>query len=71
MKVKEYDKDCLGNNQTSFINNADVYDNIKKEYLTATEVIELQLFIHPLDSTVFRFINGELIRNERYEYSSY
>lgn len=30
MKVKEYDKDCFGNNQTGFINNADVYDNIKK-----------------------------------------
>jgi len=71
MEMKEYDKDCLGNSQTNFINNADVYDNIEKKYLTATEVIKLQLLIHPLDSTVFRFINNELIRDDRYKYSSY
>jgi len=71
MIVKEYEKDCVRNDKTDFINNSDMYDCITNEYLTAKEIIELQLFVHPLDATVFRIINGELVRDERYTYSSF
>jgi len=71
MEVKEYDKDCVKDNETDFINNSDMYDCVENEYITAREIIELQLFINPLDGTVFRIIDDELVRDERYEYSSY
>jgi len=69
--VKEYDKDCTKPNQTNFINNSDIYDCVKERQLTVKEIIELKLFVNPLDGTVFRIIDNELIRDDRYEYSSY
>lgn len=72
MEIVDYAKDYLGDaKDDTLINNAEIWDGDEGRRLTVGEVVELQLFINPLDSTVFQLIDGKFVRNDRYDYTSY
>lgn len=58
--------------ETILINNAELIDNKEDRYLSIREIKERNLFIDPTDSSVWKFVDGQMIRkNERYSYYSY
>jgi hypothetical protein len=66
-----YDNDGCSNNEKALINNADIYDEIKMKQLTIEEIVKLQLFINPINNSVWKFKNGEMQPFTRFTYSSY
>lgn len=70
--IVDYAKNYLGDDKDdTLINNAEIWDCEDGRRLTIGDVVELQLLINPLDSTVFELKDGKLVRNERYNYTSY
>lgn len=62
----------LNDEHTILINNSELYDEQEERYLSEKEIKERNLFIDPTDSSVWRFYNGKMLKeNERYSYYSY
>jgi hypothetical protein len=57
---------------TILINNAELYDEQEDRYLSEEEITKRKLFINPTDASIWRFYNGEMLKeDERYSYYSY
>lgn len=66
-----YNNDGWKDNDVQLINNSEIYDEISNKQLTVKEIVELQLFINPIDGTVWKMKNGEMQPYTRYNYISW
>lgn len=72
MRILNYDNEQLGNDTDKIlINNGEITNIEIGEVLTIAEIKELQLFINPISSEVYRFIGNVFYKDRKYEYNSY
>jgi len=67
----KYDNDGCKDEDTQLINNANIYDNFSDKQLTIKEIVELQLFINPIDGSVWKMKDNEMQPYVRYDYTSW
>ena len=66
----KYDKGYLDNSDTNFLD-AQIYDSQYHKHLSAEEIVKLQLFINPIDQSVWYILNREMVKSNIYEYEIY
>ncbi|MDD4779136.1 MAG: hypothetical protein PHT02_00835 [Tissierellia bacterium] len=67
----KYDNDGYSDNEDILINNSNIYDEISNKSLIVSEIVELQLFINPVDGSVWKIKDEEMQPCIRYTYNSY